>query len=93
MYYFAFNCTQSNANTINKIIDNSREITRKTFLKHVNSENLKQLELSLGYAAHHTQGLTMAGECHVSYYKSKHKNKTVYYFSHSSIEYVFTKRI
>jgi hypothetical protein len=31
----------------------------------------------------------MAGDWHVSYHRSKYKGKTVYYFRHSAIEYIF----
>lgn len=67
-------------------------ITRRTFLRHVNRQNLQELEADLGYAAHPSQGLTMAADWSVSYHRSKLHGKTVYYFCYSSIEYVFTKK-
>ena len=77
---------------LSDMIDNAIEITRKTFLKHVNKYDLKGLGMDLGYAEHPSQGLTMAGDWHVSYHRSKLHDKRVYYFAHSSIEYVFTKQ-
>lgn len=66
--------------------ENDRQITRRTFRKHVNTETLRRIELEeLQYFAHGAQGLTMAGDWHVSY----HKCEGIYYFSHSGIEYVF----
>ncbi len=77
-------------NSLNIIIDNSIEITRKTFLSKINKEELKQIEKELGYDSHWKQGgLLMCNDWHVSYHKSKLGKKTVYYFSHSSIEYIF----
>lgn len=71
------------------MIDNSVDISRRTFLKHVDRENLQELEASLGYEKHPKRGLTMAGDYHVTYHRSKHHDQTVYYVKHSAIEYVF----
>jgi len=71
------------------MIDDAIEITRKTFLKHVDRNSLKDTEISLGYEQHPRQGLTMAGDYYVSYHRSLLHNKRVYYFEHSAIEYVF----
>lgn len=71
------------------MIDSAIEITRRTFLKHVDRESLREVEASLGCAAHPSQGLTMAGDFHVSYHRSKLHGKRVYFFKHSAIEHVF----
>lgn len=71
------------------LIDEAHEVTRSTFLKHVDREDLKNLELELGYSLHPSQGLTMAGDYHVRYYRSKLHGERVYFFTHSAIEYVF----
>ena len=68
------------------MVDSGASITRRTFLQHVDRNNLKELEASLGYPMGR---LTMAGDWAVSYFKSKLHGKTVYYFTHSAIEYVF----
>ena len=91
LYTFAFSCVESSAETIHEIIDNSKEITRKTFLKHVDSFNFREKEKDLGYESHPKKGLTMAADWHVSYHKSKYKNRVVYYFRWSSIEFIFLK--
>ena len=72
------------------MIDNSVDISRKTFLKYINRDELKNIEESLGYSQHHKQGLIMANDYHVSYHRSKVYGKRCYYFRHSAIEYVFT---
>lgn len=71
------------------MIDSNRDITRQTFLDHVDRDDLANLSDQLGYVRHHTQGLTMAQDWAISYHKSKLHGKTVYYFRWSSIEYVF----
>ena len=65
------------------------DITRRTFLQHVDREDLRQVESGVGGAAHPKQGLTVAGDWHVSYHRSKLHGRRVYYMIHSSTEYVF----
>ena len=72
------------------LIEDRKQITRRTFLNHCNRQQLRQIESDLGYDKHHSQGLTMAADWHVEYFKSKHHGKTVFGFRHSAIEYVFT---
>jgi len=74
---------------LSDMVDNATDITRKTFLKHVNKTDITGLEAALGYSKHYKQGLTMGNDWHVSYCRSKLHNKIVYYFCHSAIEYVF----
>lgn len=74
---------------LSDMIDDAMMITRRTFLKHVDYNELQDIEESLGYCWHPSQGLTMAGDYHVSYHRSKLHGKRVYYFCHSGIEYVF----
>jgi hypothetical protein len=77
---------------LSDMIDNAIDISRRTFLKHVDRGRLEALEMMLGYENHPRRGLTMAGDYHVSYHRSKLHGKRVYYFRHSAIEYVFTER-
>lgn len=77
---------------LSDMIDDAIDITRQTFLKHVDRNDLENIEVSLCYSKHYSQGLTMAGDWHVSYHRSKLHGKRVYYFAHSAIEYVFTKQ-
>lgn len=72
------------------MISQETGIARRTFLKHVDRLDLEDLERNLGYAKHPAQGLTMAGDYHVSYHRSKLHGKRAYYFKWSSIEHVFT---
>ena len=81
---------EDDIDNLSKMIDDATDITRSTFLKHVNRASLKEIEQMLGYSEHPSQGLTMAGDWHVSYHRSKLNGKRVYYFRHSAIEYVFS---
>ena len=73
------------------IVDNNIRISRRTFLKNVGIDNVKELEDRLGYWSHHRKGMTMAQDYHVSYHRAKYEGETVYYVRHSAIEYVFRK--
>lgn len=72
------------------MIDNAIDITRATFLRHVDRDDLTERERGLGYSWHWRNGLTMAGDYHVSYHRSTLHGKRVYFFRHSAIEHVFT---
>ena len=72
------------------MVDQNIELSRRTFLRHVDRRDLERLEQGMGYAKHHSQGLTMARDWHVSYHRSKLFGRRVYYFQYSGIEYVFT---
>ena len=74
------------------MIDKNINISRETFLKYVNRDDLRDLETSLSYEQHPKRGLTMAGDYSVSYHRSKLHGRRVYYFRQSAIEYVFTER-
>ena len=73
------------------LVDEAIDITRQTFLAHVDRDDLRQVEEELGYALHPKQGLTMAGDYHVGYYRSKYRGKRRYFFKWSGIEYVFSR--
>ena len=72
------------------IIANAVTIQRPTFLRKIDTAELHAMEKTLGYENHHTNGLTMAADPYVSYFKSIYKGKEVYGFKWSAIEYVFT---
>lgn len=74
---------------LSDMIDRSLEVTRKTFMKHVDKSSLRMIEVDLGYTTNPREGMTMAGDCYVAYYRSKLHGKTVYFLNHSAIEYVF----
>ena len=71
------------------LIDDRISIERSTFLKHIDRNELNDIARQLGYDSHPKQGLTMAGDFHIEYFRSKHHGEKVYGFRHSAIEYVF----
>lgn len=85
-FTYTINCVSARGADINAMKDSSRQITRRTFLKHVAYSHLKTVEEELGYDSH----LRMASDWHVSYYKGTYCGKPCVYFVWSAIEYVFT---
>lgn len=91
------NCVSWPANDVqaegglSDMIDTASDITRDTFVRHVNPASLADVEGSLGYAPHVPNTvLTMAKDWAVSYHKSKLHGQIVYFFKQSAIEYVFS---
>lgn len=71
------------------IVDNNVDITRETFLRHVDPREMLRQEQACGYERDPRRGLTMKKDYHVSYYRSTLYGSPVYYFCWSAIEYVF----
>ncbi len=76
---------------LNEAIDGNIQVSRCCFLQHVNREDLRISEEQLGYESHPSRGLTMAGDWHISYHRSKYDGRRCYYFRHSGIEFIFLK--
>lgn len=70
-YSSCINWPNNKLKDLNSMIADKKPITRKTFLSHVDREQLDNLAKEMGYAKHPRQGLTMAGDWHISYYCSK----------------------
>lgn len=83
------NWPRNNVQGLIDMIDRALDISRETFLKHVDREEMREIEQYLGYDKHYKQGLTMAQDWHVSYHRSKLNGRRVYFFKHSGIEHVF----
>ncbi len=96
IYRYFNNCVGWDSSDVNNpgglqdMIDKAIDITRETFLKNVDKEELKDIENNLGYVNNAKHGLIMANDYHVKYYRSKLHGKRVYFFVQSCVEYVFT---
>lgn len=75
---------------LNHMIAQKVSIKRAAFLRHVDTKELARIELSLGYFKHPRAGLTMAGDWHVNYWRSRLWGRWVYGFDWSCIEHVFS---
>jgi hypothetical protein len=75
---------------LSAMIDAGQEITRATFLKSVDLQEMRDLEQQLGYERDPRKGLTMKKDWAVSYYRSTVRGCPAVYFVWSAIEHVFT---
>jgi hypothetical protein len=74
---------------LTEMIDNAVDITYGTFFRYCDLNEATEL---LGYEKHHTRGLILKKDWHVSYHRSKYNGKTVYFLKHSAIEYIFVQK-
>ncbi len=80
----------SEVNDLNDMIEQNRQISLRTFRKHVDREQLDMIERQLGYVTRPWEkGLRMCNDHHVSYHASQLNSSPVVYIRHSAIEYVF----
>lgn len=89
-YKFLTSCVNTKGDDINEMQAVAKEVTRGTFLQYVDRASLADLTDALGYERYPRAGLTMAGDWHVSYYRSIYRGQPCVYFVHSCIEYIFT---
>lgn len=76
---------------LNDMIRGAKDISRGTFLKSIDRDQMAQIERDLGYEpAGSRRGLTMAKDWHVSYHRSTLLGCPAVYFVWSAIEFVFT---
>ncbi len=82
-FVYTTNCVAHNANNVHLLdamIDESQQITYKTFRKHCNDDALREFD---------SQGVRLAKDYAVSFYKSRYEGKPCYYMVHSAIEHIW----
>jgi hypothetical protein len=67
------------------MVHTAQQITRRTFLKYVDREEMANIEGQLGYDRH----LSMSNDPRVGYYKSTFFGHAVVFFNWSAMEYLF----
>ena len=60
------NCVNSTGEAIGAMVDRARDITYKTFIKHVDWRKVSEM---LGYDVHYKRGLLLKNDFTPSYYK------------------------
>jgi len=80
-FEYITNCIYTDGEDIQKMDDNSIEITYRTMAKYCNLKEWNRHFL-----------LPLYKDWGVSFYRSKYKGKRCYYFCHSCIEYIFIKK-
>jgi hypothetical protein len=79
---FVGTCVSLSGRSIDEFDDSAREITYKTFLKHLGWENVKQLNEDFG--------VPLSEDWAVSFEKGKWKGKKAVCLHHSSIHHIWT---
>jgi len=80
---------------LSDMCDQGQQITRRTFMKHVDHDDLRQQEQECGYDVPKNRngiGFMMSADWHVTYHRSTLHGERVYYYTWSGIEYVFTQK-
>lgn len=73
---------------IRQMVDNANQISRKSFLRYVDPQEMKDMEDALGYDRH----LPMRRDWCISYYRGRYHHIPVVFFTWSAIEHVFALR-
>jgi hypothetical protein len=92
-YTFATSCVgvpQSRVPALHDMIDRAREITYRTFTKHVDPDELKELFPFYTWGPGRQEGLRLSDDWAVSFHRSKFEGRKCVYIRHSAIEYIFT---
>jgi hypothetical protein len=90
-YMSCVGCPRHLVDDLINMIDANIAITYNTFIKHVDRDELREMEKAMGYDTMpwERRGLRLKNDWAVSYHRSTFKGKQVYYFRHSGIEYLF----
>lgn len=75
---------------LNRMTENSREITLRTFRKNVGRDELRKWAKAHGYGRGRGE-LSLAKDWHITYYKSKFAGEVVYYLRWSAFEYIWRR--
>jgi hypothetical protein len=89
---FTTDCIHAQGPDIHQMVEKAREISWRTFMKHVAKPNARSIIEGLGYTTGpgNKQGLRIQKDYHVRYFKSTYKTKPCVYLKWSAIELIFT---
>jgi hypothetical protein len=96
-YWFAARCDDFTIELsiapagLSDMIESKRTISRRTFLAHTDKAEIETIAMNLGYEKNAKRGLTMAGDCYITYWRSSLFGRVVYGFDWSAYEYIFTQ--
>lgn len=72
-----------------EFMQNARQVTRRTFVRHSDASGRMNLERKLGYAVGSEKGLHCKDDYHVGYYQGMYRGTKAVCMKHSAIEYMF----
>lgn len=74
---------------LSQCIEDATDVTLETVRRHVDRDEMRDLERRLGYEIGPSKGLHLKDDFHVSYHRSRYMGKRCYYVRHSAIEHIF----
>ncbi len=83
---FITDCVNANGDDINEMVDAELEISLRTFLEHVNIDDLYSV---LPYERDPRKGMTLRQDWAICFYRSKYRGDRCYFVKWSAIEFVF----
>lgn len=83
---FVTDCVNAKEEDINEMVDDELEISLKTFLKHVDTDDLYSV---LPYERDSRKGMTLKEDWAISFHRSKYRGERCYFVIWSAIEYIF----
>ena len=84
MKTYLTNCVDSDAESINNMVERARQITYKTLLKHV-----RKAEIDKTFPIYEGSGLHIKDDWCVNFFSSIFQGKKCVYIQHSAVEYIF----
>lgn len=98
-FHYLFDCVGSNdGQGIFDMVQDARQITWETFLRHVNIEEVRELFPDYSYRGEYlgpdgmpTCPMHLKDDPYVSFWKSSFRKTPCYYVSHSGIEHIFVE--
>ncbi len=86
---FHTNCVSAKGADIRAMVDTSKQITRRTFRRYLTPGAWEELSDALGYDRNARDGLTLANDQYVGYYRGIYRKQPCVYLVWSAIEYIF----
>jgi hypothetical protein len=81
-------CIHSTADAIRDMIDQERQVTYQTALRHIGRDELARVFHHYDWGRK-PRSLTMRRDWHVGYFRSVYLGRPCYFVRHSAIEYIF----
>ena len=74
---------------INEMMEHAKETSYAVFRRLMGREDMEGIRRHFNYDRTKRQGLTIANDWHIRYYRGTWKGEPVLIFKHSAIEYIF----
>jgi hypothetical protein len=75
---------------IRDLVETAEPISRREFLRLVDRDSLAEIASNLGYSTRARDGLTMAADWHIGYFRGTWNGRPCAFFQWSAIEHIFT---